>query len=286
MTFTDYGNFSMQANQPYVFVFQLYQYTSSPVSGEIGEVIQFYIKTTTNNSWYLSNTSCVFDTYNNNVITCTVVPQNTYEYVNELRVSFTHGPGSGWLANTYRGSSTFTIDTTDTYYNELNQINDSINKQSIAINGVKDAINSGFSTINNTLNNGISALNDTSQDIYDDLTDDSDPDSDISSLGGVSSIIPAGPVDSLLTIPVTFLNKTITALGGSCSPFTFTFVFDEEMTLPCFEDLYDEFPASLRIFIDTIPAAFLLILYFKHLYKKVDRATSLEADSSDDWGVI
>lgn len=282
MTFTDFGNFTMQAHQPYVFVFSMYQYTSVPVTGEIGDVIQFYIKTTTNSSWYLTNTSCVFDTYNNNTITCTVVPDSTYEYINHVQVSFTHGPGAGWLSNTYRGNSTFTVDTTDTYYNELNEINSSINKQSIAINGVKDAITDGFDDLSGKLVDQSNITND----IYEDLTDDSYPDSDISSLGSVSSLLPAGPVDSLLAIPVTFLNKTITALGGTCSPFTFTFVFDEEMTFPCFEDLYDEFPAALKIFCDTIPAGFLLIAYFKHLYKKVDRATSLNADSNDDWGVI
>lgn len=124
------------------------------------------------------------------------------------------------------------------------------------------------------------------QQTYDYLTDNTPPSVDTDDIGSVGGLLPPGPVDSLLNIPVKYLNKTISSLGGTCSPFTFNFVFDEDITLPCFGTFYDEFPVSVKIFTEYIPAGFILILYFKHLYKKVDRATSLKTSSDDEWGVI
>ena len=118
------------------------------------------------------------------------------------------------------------------------------------------------------------------------LTDDSDPSSDISSLGNVQGLLPPGPIDSLLNIPFEFMSILINSLSGTCVPLSGTFVFDKTFTIPCFESLYDEFPSSLMIFIDILPSAFLLIKYFKNLYKKVDRAVSLETSADDEWGCL
>ena len=107
-----------------------------------------------------------------------------------------------------------------------------------------------------------------------------------SNLGGISSLLPSGPIDSLLSIPINFLNRSINALNGTCSPFKTKYVFNQELEIPCFGEYYESFPAASKILLDTIPSAILLVAYFKHLYKKVDRATSLQANSDDDWGVL
>ena len=39
-------------------------------------------------------------------------------------------------------------------------------------------------------------------------------------------------------------------------------------------------------FLQVVPCAFILIKYFKHLYKKVDRAVTMNTTADDEWGVI
>lgn len=130
-------------------------------------------------------------------------------------------------------------------------------------------------------NKRLDAINDT-------LNDDTPPNSDISGLGNVQGLLPPGPVDSLLNIPFKFLSIIVSSFGNSdtCKPMKFNFVFDCSIELPCFDSFYSQIPDYLMIFIDTIPAGFMLIYYFKNLYKKIDRAVSMETTADDEWGVI
>lgn len=155
---------------------------------------------------------------------------------------------------------------------------------------VKGSVNSFIEFGNDLCINKIDKTNDKLEDINSTLNDDTEPNSDISSLGGVSGYLPEGPVDSLLNIPNYFLSTTISSLGGTCTPFTGKFVFDTDLSLPCFGDTFYQndgtISSALMTFIDLIPSTFILIKYFKHLYKKVDRAVSMETNSDDEWGVI
>lgn len=130
-------------------------------------------------------------------------------------------------------------------------------------------------------NKRLDAINDT-------LNDDTPPNSDISGLGNVQGLLPPGPVDSLLNIPFKFLSIIVSSFGNSdtCKSMKFNFVFDCPVELPCFNSFYSQVPSYLMIFIDTIPSGLILIFYFKHLYKKIDRAVSMETNSDDEWGVI
>lgn len=119
------------------------------------------------------------------------------------------------------------------------------------------------------------------------ITSDENPDTDISSLGNVTGIFPPGPVDSLLNIPFMFLSVVTSSFGGVCRPIEGTFVFDSTLTIPCFSEIiYSNVPDTLMVFINLIPTAFILIKYFKYLYKKVDRAVSMETTTDDEWGCI
>lgn len=125
------------------------------------------------------------------------------------------------------------------------------------------------------------------QDQTDYLKDNTAPDSDISSLGNVTGIFPPGPLDSLLNIPFTFLSVLTSSFSGTCVPMETDFVFDSKLTIPCFSEMfYGKVPTLLMTFLQLIPSAFILMKYFKHLYKKVDRAMSMESNSDDEWGVI
>lgn len=136
-------------------------------------------------------------------------------------------------------------------------------------------------------NDKLDNLNEAQKETNDYIKDDTDPDVDISSLGTVQGLLPEGPVDSLLNIPFLFLSVLTSSFGGVCTPLEGTFVFGSTLSIPCFSEMfYDNVPSGLMIFINLIPASFILIKYFKHLYKKVDRAVSMDSNSDDEWGVL
>ena len=153
-----------------------------------------------------------------------------------------------------------------------------------------DAMNKNQEQANKNSQAEIDATNkntEATKDQTDFLKDDSAPDSDISVLGNVSGVLPPGPLDSLLNIPFKFLSVLTSSFSGTCVPISGTWVFDQTLTIPCFSEIfYDNVPAILMTFIDLVPATFLLIKYLKYLYKKVDRAASMESNSDDEWGVI
>lgn len=162
---------------------------------------------------------------------------------------------------------------------ELNGVKDNIN----VTNGKLDSVNNNLGNVNNNLNNVNSSIKDTQN--Y--LKDDTAPSADINVLGNVQGVLPEGPIDSLLNIPFKVLSILNSSFGGVCVPISGKFVFDSTLTIPCFSDLfYNNVPDSIMIFINVVPTAFILIAYLKNLYKRVDRALSLETSADDEWGGI
>ncbi len=136
-------------------------------------------------------------------------------------------------------------------------------------------------------NEKLDEIQEQQKEINDYITDDTAPDADISGLGNVSGLLPPGPLDSLLNIPFQFLSILTSSMSGTCVPLTGDFVWGSKITLPCFDEIiYGNVNTTLMNFISLIPASFILIKYFKHLYKKVERAVSLESTSDDEWGCI
>lgn len=162
-----------------------------------------------------------------------------------------------------------------------NQQQQTNNKLDITINQNQTIIDQ-----NNQLNQNQQQTNEKLDDINNTLNDDTPPEADISALGNVQGLLPPGPLDSLLNIPFDFLSIAINSLTGTCVALTGNFVFDSTLTIPCFNDFYDDVPVSLMVFLNLIPSAFILIGYYKHLYKKVDRALSMNTTSDDEWGVL
>lgn len=161
-------------------------------------------------------------------------------------------------------------------------------------NDLNNTLNNGFNNMTNVFDEKLEQLketlgstNDEIGEINDYLTSDEQPSSDISSLGNVQGLLPPGPVDSLLNIPFDFLSIVISSMGNVCVPLTGDFIFGSTLTIPCFGDtFYDNVPAGLMVFLNVIPSIFILIPYFKHLYKKIDRAVSMNSNSDDTWGVL
>lgn len=101
-------------------------------------------------------------------------------------------------------------------------------------------------------------------------------------------LLPAGPVDSILLLPANIMNSILSSLGGSCTPVVAPLPFvNTNITFPCFGDtIYKGSFAPLVNIVGGVASALLLYSYFKHLYKKVDRAISLETTDEDEWGVL
>lgn len=114
--------------------------------------------------------------------------------------------------------------------------------------------------------------------------------SDIANSDSLPSVglLPSGPLDSLLLLPLNIMNSIFSSLGGSCSPVVAPLPYvDQDVTFPCFGDtIYKGSFAPLNILIGSVGSALILFYYFKHLYKKVDRATSLETTDDDEWGIL
>ncbi len=124
------------------------------------------------------------------------------------------------------------------------------------------------------------------------VTDTKQPDAgDIANADSIPSVglLPSGPIDSLLLLPLNIMNSITSSLGGTCSPIVAPLPFSngQKLTFPCFGDtLYKGDFAILATLVGSVASALILYGYFKHLYKKVDRATSLESNDEDEWCIL
>lgn len=120
------------------------------------------------------------------------------------------------------------------------------------------------------------------------LKDDTPPDVDSSSIGGASGWLPAGPVDSLLTLPMTFAQGIVDIFTGQhqCSPIVLPFDFiNASITIPCLDSFFTLSGVNLIWNgVGTIIAAFVLYDTFKWLYKFVDDTLTLRENNSGLWG--
>lgn len=175
-----------------------------------------------------------------------------------------------------------------------------------AINNVNNTLNQGFSGISTDISNFQNQAHQDSaaqleeskkhtaalEATQDFVTDTSAPSADdIATSDSIPSVglLPSGPLDSILLLPVNILNSIIQSFGGSCSPVVapLPFVGDQNLTFPCFSDtFYTGSFAPLSTAVGGVASAFILYGYFKHLYKKVDRAISLETTDEDEWGIL
>lgn len=144
----------------------------------------------------------------------------------------------------------------------------------------KDIINQ-----NNTIINNQGAIKGGLDDINSALTDESGPNTD--ALKNSSGWLPAGPLDSLINLPLSLLNNLTTNMSKSCQPVNLPLPFlDKNLQLPCVNTLYSQIE-GLSVWINSvsvIAAAFILFHYLMGLYKWVDDTLSFrENNYIDNW---
>lgn len=122
------------------------------------------------------------------------------------------------------------------------------------------------------VNNKLDETNEKLEDIYTTITDTS---LDTGKLENSAGWLPAGPVDSILNLPLSLYENLLDILqdGQSCPVLQVNLPFvDEVLPIPCLSDIFSRIE-GLNVFwtwVGTISGAFLLFYYLINLYKWVD----------------
>lgn len=114
-------------------------------------------------------------------------------------------------------------------------------------------------------------------------------DADISGAGNVAGWLPSGPVDSLITLPLTFLTNVNTSLSKTCAPLDVNLPYvNKNIQIPCLNTIFNQITGlnSFWTWVGTISSVVILFKYLVALYDYFDRLTTLQANFISDWGGI
>lgn len=118
------------------------------------------------------------------------------------------------------------------------------------------------------------------------ITDETPPNT--SEFGNVAGWLPAGPVDSIITLPLNVLNSISNALNGKCSTINLPLPFiDSTLPLTCGTEFYSQV-SGLSLFLNTlftILGGITLYKYFIYLYNWIDKIVSLK-EQDEKWGAV
>lgn len=111
-------------------------------------------------------------------------------------------------------------------------------------------------------------------------------DIDTSKVDNLVGYLPAGPLDSIINLPLSLLNAISSNLGKTCVAPTFKVPFvNENFTLPCVSTLYEKMGATTLLnSLGGIAAAVMLYKYFVYLYNWIDSVLSLKGNKLKGWG--
>ena len=140
--------------------------------------------------------------------------------------------------------------------------------------------NSQIINQNNTIINNGNATNDKLDDLNKNLTDESSP--NLNGLENSAGWLKAGPVDSIINLPLTLLNNLQTNLGNTCNPVTVKLPYvNKDINLPCISAIYKQINGLDTWFqgIGVIAAAFILYRYFMYLYNRIDDTLSFRENN-------
>lgn len=120
----------------------------------------------------------------------------------------------------------------------------------------------------------------------DSILDDSSPELDI--LGDTSTWLPPGPIDSIIMLPLNFINTIVNKISGTCSPVNLPIPFmnNKYIVLPCLNTIFEQIEGFSTLFnlIGVIGSVYLLYNYFVRFYKWVDDTLTLRENTWNDWG--
>lgn len=128
------------------------------------------------------------------------------------------------------------------------------------------------------------------QDMLDFLKDDSSPSVDTSVLSGASGWLPPGPVDSVLTLPITLAQNVVNIFTGQnqCRPIVLPFDFlgaGTSLSIPCLSSYLNQ--AGANVIWNTVGLVISAFMYYytlRWLYKFIDDTLTLRENSGTMWG--
>lgn len=163
------------------------------------------------------------------------------------------------------------------------------------INGYLDTINNfnsrAFESETTTFLNETLEIVENQKDALTDLNDllNQMDGPNLSVLTGATNWLPAGPVDSILTMPLNLINSLTSSLNNnSCSAITINLPFvNKNITLPCLSTIFNQIGlTTFWNWAGVIASAFILYYYLKSLYKWVDNTLTFRENTQADWGGI
>lgn len=159
-----------------------------------------------------------------------------------------------------------------------------------------DIDNLGSITINDTeiCTNKLDEANETSKGIFGKLKDlfnwlTNNDEADVSSAGDVAGWLPAGPIDSIINLPLTMLNNINSSLNKTCSPLEVNLPYvNKSVEIPCLNTIFNQITGLTNFWtwVGLISSVLILYRYLIELYKYYDRLTTLQANFISDWGGV
>lgn len=122
--------------------------------------------------------------------------------------------------------------------------------------------------------------------LNDNLTSEDAPNLD--SLNDSAGWLPAGPVDSILNLPLSLFQNLTDNLSKSCQPVIATLPYvDKTITLPCISTLYEQIGVQDFLnWVGIVVGALILYNYFLKLYQWVDDTLTFRENNWQDWGGV
>jgi hypothetical protein len=159
---------------------------------------------------------------------------------------------------------------------------------SIINNQIKDT-NKKLDDTNKKLDDTNKKLDDTNKkldDVKGAITSEENP--KLEGLKNSAGWLPAGPLDSILNLPLSFLNNLSSNLSKTCQPVSLPLPYvDQTLNLPCLSSIYSQIEGldTWITSIGVIASVFILFTYLINLYKWVDDTlTFRENHYIDNWG--
>lgn len=125
------------------------------------------------------------------------------------------------------------------------------------------------------------------KDLYGWLTNEDE--ADVSSAGDVAGWLPPGPIDGIITLPLTMLNNINSSLGKTCTPLNVNLPYvKKSVEIPCLSSIFNQITGlnSFWTWVGVISSVLILYRYLIELYKYYDRLTTLQANFISEWGNV
>lgn len=112
---------------------------------------------------------------------------------------------------------------------------------------------------------------------------------DLSSASNIAGFLPAGPIDSIINLPLTFFQEVNSNLYKTCTPLDVPMPYvNRTIQIPCINTIFNQIEGLPNFWnwTGTIASIIILYRYLIAFYKYYDDLTTLKANIMSDWGEI